>query len=138
MDKEKSYKIYKAALKDGTLQRMTTCEKCGESEKRIYGHHEDYNKPTDIMWLCGRCHKKRHIVKDIDNSKPQPSNARPIEDSDFTVSYIMEMFNWSQRGLVEYWAKNSIDFYCDGYDFFVTESDFRLFLDSFTSRSFDD
>ena len=31
---------------------------CGES--RPHGHHENYDKPLDVIWLCPLCHKRRH------------------------------------------------------------------------------
>jgi hypothetical protein len=138
MDIEKSYKIYKKALRDGTLKRKDVCEHCGELEKQIYGHHEDYNKPTDVIWLCGLCHKKRHITKDLNKHKHFPSNARDILGTDFTASYVLELFSWSKRGLLKYWHDNGIDFYCDGYEFFLTEDGFDQFLRTFTERNYDD
>lgn len=35
------------------------CEKCGDVTK-LQAHHEDYSKPFDIMWLCKKCHLKKH------------------------------------------------------------------------------
>lgn len=34
------------------------CEKCGEPKS--HGHHEDYSKPLDVVWLCPLHHKERH------------------------------------------------------------------------------
>lgn len=45
------------ALRQGLLLRAA-CERCG-SEKSV-AHHDDYDKPLDIMWLCQPCHKQRH------------------------------------------------------------------------------
>ena len=38
------------------------CERCG-CEKSL-AHHEDYDKPLEVVWLCQPCHKQRH--KEID------------------------------------------------------------------------
>jgi hypothetical protein len=45
------------AIKKGHLTRLD-CEKCGNNKS--VGHHEDYDKPLDIIWLCDICHKQRH------------------------------------------------------------------------------
>jgi hypothetical protein len=47
------------AVSRGGLVRPDACSDCG-LEGRIHGHHEDYSKPLDVVWLCPRCHKKRH------------------------------------------------------------------------------
>ena len=45
------------AIKNGTLIKVP-CVRCF-SEKSL-AHHEDYDKPLDVMWLCQPCHKQRH------------------------------------------------------------------------------
>lgn len=55
-----AYKIYNAALRNGELVRPKKCSKCGVVG-RIDGHHEDYDKPLDVTWLCQGCHKRRDV-----------------------------------------------------------------------------
>ncbi len=45
----------KYAIKAGKLKRPPACEVCGKVGK-VDGHHEDYTKPLDVMWLCRSCH----------------------------------------------------------------------------------
>jgi len=45
------------AIRNGSLVRVP-CVKCGE--QKSLAHHEDYDKPLDVMWLCQPCHKQRH------------------------------------------------------------------------------
>lgn len=49
------------ALRTGKLVRES-CVRCGE--KKSIAHHEDYDKPLEVVWLCQPCHKQRH--KEID------------------------------------------------------------------------
>ena len=45
------------AIRKGLLVRCP-CVRCGE--KKSLAHHEDYDKPLEVMWLCQPCHKQRH------------------------------------------------------------------------------
>lgn len=45
------------ALRDGRLKRGR-CESCGK--RRAEAHHDDYEKPLEVRWLCRGCHKARH------------------------------------------------------------------------------
>ncbi len=50
--------IVNNAIHDGRLIRQS-CEQCNSNEC-VHGHHEDYTKPLDVIWLCPPCHGKRH------------------------------------------------------------------------------
>jgi hypothetical protein len=58
-EKMECYRVYKAALSQGELVVGLNCEECGV-EDGLVGHHEDYSKPLDVIWLCGDCHRKIH------------------------------------------------------------------------------
>ena len=45
------------AVRNGTLVRQP-CVRCNEA--KAIAHHEDYDYPLVVMWLCQPCHKQRH------------------------------------------------------------------------------
>ena len=55
--RQKCHNAVLQAIRKGTLSRLP-CERC--SEIKTLAHHEDYDKPLDVMWLCQPCHKQRH------------------------------------------------------------------------------
>lgn len=66
--------LVRSALKNGTLIRPNNCETCGKKPKPfrdgrsgINAHHNDYNKPLDVTWLCATCHRQWHL-----KNKPIP------------------------------------------------------------------
>lgn len=46
------------AVASGRLEKPERCA-CGR-DARVQGHHDDYSRPLDVIWLCGVCHKARH------------------------------------------------------------------------------
>jgi hypothetical protein len=56
------------AIADGRAVRPSTCSRCGK-EGRIEGHHNDYSKPLDVIWLCRRCHVEEHARKALENDR---------------------------------------------------------------------
>jgi predicted DNA-binding protein YlxM (UPF0122 family) len=58
--------LLEAALKSGRIVRPDTCSECGlssvfaDGRSGIQAHHDDYNKPLDVRWLCQMCHHEWH------------------------------------------------------------------------------
>ena len=48
------------AVETGELSKPLFCCICGR-RGRINGHHDDYDKPFDVLWVCSSCHKKIHL-----------------------------------------------------------------------------
>lgn len=44
-------------VKRGKVNK-TPCEVCGKNE--VEGHHQDYNKPLEVRWLCKFHHLRLH------------------------------------------------------------------------------
>ena len=56
-EKRSAHAQVSQALRAGVL-RKTPCVVCGDV--RVHGHHEDYTKPLDVIWLCSACHGRAH------------------------------------------------------------------------------
>lgn len=46
------------ALKSGVLVRPDRCEDC-ETPCKPDAHHDDYDRPLEVRWLCRRCHRRQ-------------------------------------------------------------------------------
>src|SRR5258708_33826544 len=69
---ERARKLLNEAVARGRIIRPSMCSRCGGSGvgdrmAAIEGHHCDYAKPLEVVWLCSKCHKAAHDVT--------PSNA---------------------------------------------------------------
>src|SRR3990172_30736 len=51
----------KKAVKRGDIVKPNVCERCGV-ENILTGHHDNYNNPLEVLWLCYSCHGKEHRV----------------------------------------------------------------------------
>lgn len=50
------------AQKVGKLIKPSKCEGCNVKTNELNKHHDNYNKPLEVDWLCNDCHscKPRH------------------------------------------------------------------------------
>lgn len=47
----------RTAISNGTVVKLP-CEVCGAT--KVEAHHDDYNKPLDVKWLCRKHHVELH------------------------------------------------------------------------------
>lgn len=79
--KSSAQKIATAAIKAGTLVRQP-CEKCGAT--RVHAHHDDYDEPLSVRWLCPTHHRWHHIYPP-DCGFNQPCSSPPITGAAFRL-----------------------------------------------------
>ena len=59
------------AVKSGKILKPSRCGDCGDSSRRLHGHHENYYEPLAVDWLCPTCHRRRHATMP-ERVKPSP------------------------------------------------------------------
>jgi hypothetical protein len=57
-EKYRAQKALQKAVAAGRIVRPESCERCDEGP--VQGHHPDYDKRLEVVWLCPRCHGEEH------------------------------------------------------------------------------
>lgn len=63
-EKRKAHILVNTAVAKGEIIK-TSCEKCGNV--KVDGHHKDYSKPLEVIWLCRVHHKEEHRLEKLLN-----------------------------------------------------------------------
>lgn len=60
------------------------CRECGSEKSEM--HHEDYDKPTEVVWFCRKCHLKHHRAMAMTKGEGYDQGleqARPVDEEGF-------------------------------------------------------
>lgn len=62
-EKEKAHHILRNHVGNGLIVKPTICSVCNKKfiKRLIQGHHSDYSKPLEVIWVCSRCHADIHM-----------------------------------------------------------------------------
>lgn len=58
-ERRKASHLVGNAVRDGKI-KATPCHVCGA--EKVEGHHPDYSRPLDVVWLCQPHHKQAHAL----------------------------------------------------------------------------
>jgi hypothetical protein len=59
-EKARARSLLSNAVCEGKIIRPSKCSLCGTDKGIIEGHHPDYSKPLDVIWVCKSCHIMVH------------------------------------------------------------------------------
>ena len=64
-------------IKQGHIIKPDHCVQC-HRKAGVTGHHQNYTKPLEVLWLCSSCHRKLHLC--LENKQRTSSNpyANPL------------------------------------------------------------
>tara|TARA_R110000851_G_C12791050_1_gene536378 strand:- start:63 stop:392 length:330 start_codon:yes stop_codon:yes gene_type:complete len=57
--KRRAHKAIEKMVRVGAIS-ISPCEVCGSVT--VHGHHDDYDKPETVRWLCSKHHKQWHAI----------------------------------------------------------------------------
>lgn len=60
-EQDAAHRAVARAIKAGEIVAPDACTVCGK-ESRLIPHHDSYERPLDVRFLCGRCHKQHHFA----------------------------------------------------------------------------
>jgi len=59
-EKVRARELVHNAIRSGKLKSPNVCQDCIGTDFECEAHHEDYNQPLKVVWLCKYCHLQRH------------------------------------------------------------------------------
>ena len=70
----KAHALVQQAMRQGAL-KQEPCELCGADE--AVAHHDDYDEPLTVRWLCRRHHTLIHNALNVDRGPSAPVRFGP-------------------------------------------------------------
>jgi hypothetical protein len=61
----RAHKKIQYRITNGKIKKPEICFRCKQKSMRLDAHHEDYNKPLNVIWLCPQCHRDIHNKKEL-------------------------------------------------------------------------
>ena len=68
MEKKRKFAWRQVNKHKAKLNKPDKCEMCMKKEK-LHGHHTNYKKPLEVIWLCVSCHSTIHAKVAKRNAK---------------------------------------------------------------------
>lgn len=73
-EKARARSLLSNAVCEGKIIRPSQCSLCLSSDGVVEGHHPDYSKPLDVIWVCKSCHFVIHERIKYHRERLNPEN----------------------------------------------------------------
>ncbi len=98
--RKKARSEFSRAKRTGELVPPECCQNCG-SRSPISAHHEDYDKPLEVVWLCDSCHGKANASRKATESELKlieeyRGNENQSGDDMLSLGQVAEILNVSR------------------------------------------
>lgn len=91
VDRYEAKVLFGNALRDGKVFRPNLCQHCG-IECVPQGHHNDYSKPLEVVWVCIPCHTEFHKrVKELEREYEREVGIK-VQDNSEMILKVAEWF----------------------------------------------
>jgi hypothetical protein len=74
VEQDKAWRAVELRVKAGKLSAPDKCQACGKTG-RLVSHHENYDRPLAVQWLCRSCHSRLHANLENEIAKSQRRKA---------------------------------------------------------------
>jgi hypothetical protein len=95
-EKFKARTIFRNAILRGEIKKLP-CEVCGSNKAQ--GHHPDYSKPLEVIWLCQAHHSAIHRKYPAIKYKPVIRFTHPTQLAILGLSQTEDVWKMSLRGI---------------------------------------
>lgn len=106
--KHRAHRAVADALKSGALKKLP-CEVCGN--RHSLAHHDNYDKPLLVKWLCDRHHRARHIElnKPMYPRGPRPKRLKRAGPGFYKPTDVAAMLKVNDRTVVRWIREGKIE-----------------------------
>lgn len=75
-------KIFQYHCQKGNIKKPNNCSLCGRNNCRLDGHHYDYSKPLEVVWVCCYCHLAIHRhIKRVERTPNRINEVSAVKDA---------------------------------------------------------
>ena len=102
--KRKTRKLTHLLISQGYVE-IKPCEVCGTTEL-LEAHHDDYNKPEQVRWLCRKHHAEHHAFERGKSLSEEQKKALSEKQEKELLSRIHHELKEHAHGVIKKWLRN--------------------------------
>ncbi len=113
LKRKKASGLVNLAVNSGKLKRSENCQICGVIA-HTQGHHENYDQPYDVVWVCSGCHGTLH-TKEINSLRTSKLEANEANEKPLPLPLPLKSLKPNTNTAHAATSSQPVKIYCDAY-----------------------